>query len=103
MVGKRESPHSIETKDIAVTVYIPAPAVIPIIPHAQSAAEVVSPFIWLLELYKTEFPLIIAPPITTAADKTGKLTEVPDIIKISVSIAIVPARETIINVRKPAE
>ena len=71
----------------------------PIMPHIQSATEVVKPLIWFLELYKIELLLIMAMAITAAAEISGML--VPAKLLSSI-IATVDASETRINVRWPA-
>ena len=50
---------------------MPAPAVRPMMPQAQSPAEVVRPLIWFRELNRMELPLISATEITAAAEITG--------------------------------
>ena len=72
-------------------------------PQAHKPAEVVRPLIWLLELNKIEFPLIIAIEITEAAEITGKPCSVFAKMQRSIIAATDDASEIIIKVLSPAE
>ena len=84
-------------------IYIPAPSISPIKPHAQRAADVVRPLIWFLELKRMEFPLIMAMPTTAAPEITGITKENSLARYISVKTAAVADTLTSIKVLIPAE